>query len=223
MTIFSPLAVKVESPMTVCQFPRRPGWNRFLVLPALLAVLSGCERSSAPDTASPAAANQPATPARLDQHIGWIHGACLAIKNSQIQPGTEIQIILLSKPQRVLDARVTGTALTSSECFALQSDRAEINKQDSRYFYRLDTHQAPANAMAIGLVSKTIKASLQGQFAELDLNHDGIAEHAGSCLTSEGVQFYITAGTTFDSKALWSDYYYLGYDNQPTCPQQGST
>jgi hypothetical protein len=72
--------------------------------------------------------------------------------------------------------------------------------------------------MAVGLVSAAVNARHPGRLVELDLNSDGIAERAGSCITSEGVQFFISSNKTFDDKALWSDYYYLGYDNTPTCP-----
>jgi hypothetical protein len=72
--------------------------------------------------------------------------------------------------------------------------------------------------MAVGLVSAVVNARIVNHIVEFDLNNDGIAEHAGMCLTSEGVQFYISSSSVFDDKALWSDYYYLGYDNKPTCP-----
>lgn len=77
--------------------------------------------------------------------------------------------------------------------------------------------KATQDFMAIGAVS-TVKARNINNNVELDINDDGVGEHAGTCLNSEGVQFYLSSSAAFNEKAVWSDYYYLGYDTKPTCP-----
>lgn len=186
---------------------------------ASLILLSGCDKPSGKDAALQVSTNSVAASQGLKENIGWIHGTCLAIRNGKIKPGTSVQVVQLSKPQKVVDARVAGSITDSnSECFALLSDRAEINRQDGRFFYRLDINKDSLNTMAIGLVAVSAKIGNPNSVAEFDLNNDGTVEHADTCLTSEGVQFYVSSNKTFDEKALWSDYYYLGYDTKPTCP-----
>ena len=190
-----------------------------IVLSSLLFLTSGCENASDKNIAPKATENKKSHDSvNLKESIGWIHGNCLAIKNNKIKPGDNIQVLMLGDPQKLIEAKVTGATESSTECPALLNDRVGINKQDGRFFYNLDLNNESQNMMAVGLVSATVKSGNSGHLVELDLNNDGIAEHAGSCLTSEGVQFFISSNKTFDDKALWSDYYYLGYDTTPTCP-----
>lgn len=68
-------------------------------------VFAGCDSSAetriVPQTAKK---NNPL----IAENIGWIHGACLAIKNGKIKPGTNVQMIVLSKPQSIVNATVKG-------------------------------------------------------------------------------------------------------------------
>ena len=193
--------------------------NRLSVLTVSLFLMTGCER--VPDK-GPALQfdnkNISQVTQRLNENIGWIHGTCLAIRNGKIKTGETIQMIVLSNPQRIIDTKILGVADSNSACSALLSDRAEQNKEDGRFFYSLDVKNETTNVMAIGFVSSAVKPRNGNHLVEFDINNDGKVEHAGMCLTSEGVQFYISSSSAFDDKALWSDYYYLGYDNKPTCP-----
>jgi hypothetical protein len=40
------------------------------------------------------------------------------------------------------------------------------------------------------------------------------------CLSSEGVHYTVWAGEPLRSRRLWHDYYYLGYDVDPSCKQR---
>lgn len=185
----------------------------------LLALLSGCVNINNQSTSHHAVVDKKSVEsASLNENIGWIHGACLAIKNNKLKPGANIQVIVLSDPKTLVTARVTGMTESDSGCPALLSDRSAINKGDGRFFYQLDLDEASQDIVAIGLVSASVNAKSAGPVIELDVNNDGITEHAGSCTTSEGMQFFIASGNTFNENALWSDYYYLGYDTTPTCP-----
>lgn len=194
---------------------KRSRMKGILVLMSSLLVFSACDTAS---DKAPIHQTSTPNPQNLNHNIGWIHGPCLAIRNSNLKPGTTIRMVVLSTPQTIIDTTVLGTADPKSGCPALLNDRADINKQDGRYFYTLDTGRASPNAMAIGLMPAVAKTKSANPMVDLDLNQDGTTEHANTCLTSEGVQFYISSSATFDEKALWSDYYYLGYDNKPTCP-----
>lgn len=205
----------MENNVFIGMSQKRSRMKSILVLMSWLFVFSACDTVS--DKATIHKINGPSSQA-LKHNIGWIHGACLAIRNRNIKPGTSIRIVVLSTPQTIIDTKILGTADTKSGCPALLNDRADINKQDDRYFYTLDAGRASPNVMAIGLMPAVANAKSTKSMVDLDLNKDGTTEHANTCLTSEGVQFYISSSATFDEKALWSDYYYLGYDNKPTCP-----
>lgn len=189
------------------------------IVPLLFFVLAGCnDASEQSHNQAVVAKNSSLESHRLKENIGWIHGKCLVIRNGDIKPGTPVQIVLLNKPQQLMDGRAVGVAKSGPDCPPLLNDRAEINKQDGRFFYRLDMGKELLDAMALGFVFETVQVRRLKSGVEFDLNHDGVMEHAGTCLTSEGMQFYISSNATFDDKAEWSDYYYLGYDSKPTCP-----
>lgn len=190
--------------------------NLALVLASSLLVLPGCDKAPSESNASQNNAEVSSPSQTLNENIGWIHGTCIAIRNGNIKPGTPVKTIRLSTPQQIVSTKIIGVADSDETCPALLSDRAEINKQDGRFFYRLDTGKDSLDTMAVGLISAKVTGS--NPSLEFDLNDDGVVEHAGTCVSGEGIQFYISSSKTFDDTALWSDYYYLGYDNKPTCP-----
>ena len=63
-----------------------------------------------------------------------------------------------------------------------------------------------------------------GSFGRIhtDVNSDGHQDYFTECSTSEGVQFNVWSGSPYKGKALWSAYYYLGYDTEPNCPENSS-
>lgn len=146
----------------------------------------------------------------LNANIGWVHGACLAIRNRDLKPETAVQIILLENPQSIVRAKVMGVARSPNECVALRSDRAEGNQQDGRAFYNLAAEKPLQDIIAIAVVSGKVR--LSPATAEMDLDENGVAESARSCIAHEGVQFFVSKNLKFDPTSLWSDYYYLGYD-----------
>ena len=191
---------------------------KLILITSLSLLLSGCDTATDKSNVSQTFKKSSLSVENLNASIGWIHGACLAIKNGKIKSGTNVQVIVLSKPQKIIDSKVKGVAESEKECPALLSDRGEINKQDGRYFYNLDVSKEAQDMVAVGVVSTTVKARNINNIVEIDINNDGAGEYAGTCLTNEGVQFYISSSAAFNEKALWSDYYYLGYDTKPTCP-----
>lgn len=175
-------------------------------------LFSGCDKTPV----TPSASKPPQQPADFNAQIGWAHGGCLSIRNHALQPDTALRIILLKTPQSVVRGKVTGVVRVPSECPALTGDRAETNNQDGHAFYTVATETPLQDTMAVAVVSERVM--LSPATAELDLDDNGIAERARSCSTHEGIQFFVSTSNKFDHTALWSDYYYLGYDQTPTCP-----
>jgi hypothetical protein len=46
-----------------------------------------------------------------------------------------------------------------------------------------------------------------------------VMANPNACVTSEGVKFSAWEGEPYRGTPLWSDYYYLGYDVEPNCPE----
>jgi hypothetical protein len=97
--------------------------------------------------------------------------------------------------QRHIHGVVVRKAVDNDHCPALLPDRRDVNKADGNVFYAVKL-DAPSD-LGIGIVGK---ASVE----QLTFGH---------CTTSEGIRFTVTRG----SQRIWSRYYYLGYDVEPSC------
>lgn len=155
---------------------------------AALVLLTSCATSDL----APADATGP--------RFGWVEGQCLAVTAP-----------LEGLPQTVWIAPATsGAAATQAQaiapvdpdsskaarlCNALHPDRAGGNGGGEHWFYRLDREQPAELAIA----------SLQ----PLTQGHE-----YGVCFTTEGVRLTVAEG----KRVIWEDYYFLGYDVEPSCP-----
>ena len=150
--------------------------------------------------------------------MGWVHGNCLAIKNSTLRKGTQIALISLDGKQAIYTAQIDTPASVESDCPALSENRAQPNKMDGRVFYQLNFPQSGADQLAIAILADSLPMRSDIMTFNKDLDGDGIIEVVNTCDTSEGIEFSLWSGAVNTGKLLWSDYYYLGYDLQPTCP-----
>jgi hypothetical protein len=71
--------------------------------------------------------------------------------------------------------------------------------------------------LAIGIVGSSPRLSVADDSVVGDIDADGQLEVIGSCNTSEGINFYVSAEIKDIDRPRWIDYYYLGYDIMPTC------
>lgn len=195
-------------------------WLSAVYLPLVaLLYLSACDKQTTtpPPNAIPTAA---AVKAAFDyeKSIGWIHGNCLAIKHANLLTGTMITVISLDGQQTTLAAPIVGPGNVEAGCPALLDDRVKQNTQNGRVFYQLSLPPADPDRLAVGILSNSLPTLDNTQVFKTDLNGDGQTETVASCDTSEGMKFSLWSGAVNNGKLLWSDYYYLGYDLQPTCP-----
>jgi hypothetical protein len=175
---------------------KNPERTSFVLVVIILLVshfFTGCQKSDTPSPAQPAEKTTSKNSSVFDfeKNIGWLHGTCLAIKNDSLQPGTKITLIKFTEPQSILKTVLQGQATAESE----------------------------TNIMAIGIVGQDIAISIEDKNAKTDLNADGVPEVFSSCQTSEGMKFFVWSAESYQGSPLWSDYYYLGYDMQPNCPE----
>lgn len=161
--------------------------------PAAVAalLLAGCT--------PPAVAPEATVGAMTTTTYGWVEGRCLAVQAPLQTPSQTVWIVPVTKGKAMVEARVAAkvdpmSADAAAACNALHPDRAMINR-DGHVFYRLDVAQ-PLD-LAIVALGPADKAA-----------HD-----YGVCFTTEGVRFTVRQGKRLE----WEDYYYLGYDVEPTC------
>lgn len=157
--------------------------------------LAGC--SSGTEKPTLAGNKYEAETPKLEQHIGWFHGQCLAIKKADLPIGSTVQVALLDST-KFDNATVLATARDGEKCPALAPDRAGVNQSEGNFFYLV----SGLDEMAIGI-------GVAGDIGPLDsytFNH---------CQTTEGIRF--EARRKAHSEPVWTGYYYLGYESEATC------
>lgn len=154
----------------------------------------------------------------LEKRTGWFHSACLAISDPNVERGTNVDLVVIGKPQRVLKGRLGKKVSSASSCEPLSEERRENNEKPGTYFYSVESTKLTATDIGIGLVSPPQEPVIVNGLAQADLNSDGRPEVFSSCATAEGINFTIWTGKPSQGVPLWSRYYYLGYDMKPTCP-----
>lgn len=158
----------------------------------------------------------------LTAQIGWLHGSCLAVKMADLKKGTKLTIISLGKPQALSEAEIVQRTESGEECYALRQERKDINLSEGNMFYLVASASKVPLELAIGIVGMKAGFTTTDGSIHADINGDGHQDYFTECATSEGVRFNVWSGSPFKGKALWSAYYYLGYDTEPDCPENAS-
>ena len=135
--------------------------------------------------------------------------ACLAIPNATLQKGQRMYVVDPHKAQRVFAAIVGERQKTSC------SSEIDVYRTASFYLIRVSKNIDPP-FLGIVLV-RNRKPSLKRGIATVDLNDDGKHEYFRTCTSNEGVHLTIWTGKPLIGKRIWHQYYYLGYDTNPTC------
>ena len=175
----------------------------------LLAILTVC--SQATETGQTSKID-------FNLHIGWLHGACLAINNPNLKNTTQIDVIILEQPQVHIRSQILAKVTPDNHCPALLEDRKKINISNMQAFYRVELDKKYKDTMAIGMINLSSHVDSKKNAIQIDINNNHINEVASTCTTSEGIQFLIQESNNKKDNIIWSSYYYLGYDLTPTCP-----
>ena len=188
--------------------------KKFLVAVILLIVATAaCGPGSGP---TPRSTNRELPP--LDRRTGWFHGPCLAISDPNLTRGTTVDLVVMGEPQSVRQGKVGAPIGSADSCAPLIQGRRSQNAKLGTSFYGLEGTEVTATDMGIGLVAPPQKLIVVNGLVQTDLNSDGRLEVFSSCATTEGVKFTISTEKAYQGAPLWSKYYYLGYDMNPTCP-----
>ena len=142
--------------------------------------------------------------------LAWYHGACLAIDEKE--DIADWNVFLLKESKEVVKGSI-GKQVEDNGCVPLLVDRREVNKAEGYRFYRLIGLEAIA-AEDIGVALLTTKETLP---EEVDTNNNKQADSFNYCTTSEGVVFYGWDAENGELEPFWKEYYYMGYDVEPSC------
>ncbi len=186
--------------------------SRQLIIIVLSLFLSACQDKNA----SKADANKKES-VNFNNHIGWLHNNCLAIKNPGLNSGEKINIIAFKKKQQLYTGSITNKTDTGTSCPQLFEDRKAINVAEGYSFY---TIKSDAKKIDIGIGLVGINPTLQKTNNNItgDINGDTLQDYFTQCSSSEGIHFNIWSNKPYKGKAIWTAYYYLGYDLEPNCP-----
>jgi hypothetical protein len=171
----------------------------FVVLCSLLWIAVSCSK--------PRAAQLP-----IEQRVGWIDSSCLAIDNKKLEEGMPLTVVAFGDTESIIQAKIMGATQSAALCPPLRHDRRAINSERLS-FYEIAPQDGRKIELGIGLIGNVSRLG-----AGIDVNGDGKPDQFTHCATSEGISFGIWNGTPYKGKAIWSGYYYLGYDVDPTCP-----
>ena len=134
---------------------------------------------------------------------------CLTISDSTIQENQKIKLVLLEKQQKVIEKEIRKKL--KSTC----SRNPETPRDASFYSFPIGKEEYFPPSIAVvgsGGVFKTAKGKVRA-----DLDGNGAPESFRSCTSNEGLHLTVWAGEALKSKRQWHEYYYLGYDVEPSC------
>ncbi len=154
----------------------------------------------------------------VSDRIGWLHGNCLAIKDSGLKKGTKLTVIKLGKPQSVSEAKILRPVQSGDQCHALLEGRKTVNLSEGNSFYLVTSLDKDDLGLAIGIINPKTTISSTNGMVHTDVNGDGVEDYFTQCSTSEGMSFSIWSKSPYKGEPLWSAYYYLDYDVEANCP-----
>ncbi len=130
---------------------------------------------------------------------------CFQTANRDLKSGDTVTVVFTERKQSIIKASI-----------AQKLDKSCAEMADEQLsFYSLNVTGKTSPYTAIGVVGA--KISLAKGVASGDVNGDGKADAFRECTSREGVHFTVWSGKPLTGRRLWHDYYYLGYDTQPTC------
>ena len=137
---------------------------------------------------------------------------CLSIKNAALSRGQEMTLIWVSAEEVPSRPEIRYGKIHAK--LAAPCDPA--NHADGE-----NTYELAAGKLEIG----RIYFAIVGGHTDLRITQDRVTGRLGvtqeiafrSCASMEGLHFLVLAGNGLKAKKVWHDYYYLGYDVEPTC------
>ena len=139
---------------------------------------------------------------------------CVAMPAPALAPGTTVTLIHPFPQQSVLVATITRSVPSCERLeqalipgpYYLAQAAAPIDTGSVSLWValagRLRTHRVGSGAIVVRLSTPYPNAQVR------------------SCASREGLHLTVWAGTPLKSQRLWHQYYYLGYDVEPSCDER---
>jgi hypothetical protein len=136
---------------------------------------------------------------------------CLYIRNADLAERSPLTLVLLSPPQSTSKAEVVRAAPPG--CSSIDTSDAGLKAYEIRSTGEVPLPDTPS--LAISGFSGRFEH--RGKYVSADINQDGQPEFFRFCASSDGLHLTVWSGRALRGKRRWHQYYYLGYDVEPTC------
>ncbi len=147
------------------------------------------------------------------QNTGWVVNDCLVIENSNLR-GTSVQYVALDHLPLTGTLEVVKLA-SEKDCKMLTAQQSD---KDIAGNYSTYTLNKSLDGLAVASTNKTFYAEKKDELIKVKIAEQSSLHPLTMCATAEGLSFDIWVDEPFQSQAIWSGYYYLGYDVDRTCP-----
>lgn len=150
-------------------------------------------------------------------------GVCLKIPNNSLKIGDKVQVVLTTKPQKVLTAEV----LEKKECngddygsWEVSSETGDFYDEDffDTYLIKLSGNNLKIG-FAIGIINSP-EAKIENDLVTVDIDNDGKDEYFRECTGEESLHLMVWRGKPLIGKRVWESYYDFSYGTVPTCTKE---
>jgi hypothetical protein len=137
---------------------------------------------------------------------------CVSLPSVRLQPGELLTLVRANQPQIAIAAAVARPVETCEEL-----SRALIDGP----YYEVTARSAVGSDPGVWVVlrgrleTRSVRGSLR-----IRLNARYPRSRVQVCTSSEGLHLTMWTNTPLRSLRLWHQYFYLGYDVEPTCRDQ---
>jgi hypothetical protein len=146
--------------------------------------------------------------------VGNKGDGCLTIMNASLQGNDVITLITLENPQSFIKTNIVNKL--SQSC----SQNTVIPQNASFYSFQVSNNNDEIIRPTIAIAGFNGSLKVTNGRVRADLNGDGRLESFRLCTSNEGLHLTVWIGEPLNGERLWHEYYYLGYDVEPTCTKR---
>jgi hypothetical protein len=133
---------------------------------------------------------------------------CASVDSKAVTVGAPIRIVVLSKPQRLLNGMITSRSSAECSRFFQAADSADF------YDIRITHGKFEPHELGIVVLPTVPLTETKGGAVIAKLGQKNYRFY--ECSSTEGIHVAVRSGNG-KGRAVWYDYIYLGYDVEPTC------
>jgi hypothetical protein len=135
---------------------------------------------------------------------------CLALPGPAVKPGEKVTLVGIDRPQRSATIEVGGPLRT---CAPLERPMVE-----GPYYSVMAMPASLREEPAVWIALRgTPAVRVSNGTATIRLDASTRAATVRSCTSNEGLHLTVWSGTPLTTRRLWHQYYYLGFDVEPSC------